>query len=193
MGNKYSKKIYILLDNYKGRRFNGPNDLWIAPNGGIYLTDPWYLRTYWKHTTPEQSSENVYYLPSGKKKAVIVEGNLSKPNGIVGTPDGKLLYISDIKAGKTFQYSITSNGSLKDKKLFINQGSDGMTLDNLGNIYLTGDGVSIYSSAGKKIAHIFIPEIWTSNVCFGGKHKDNLFITASKSIYLLHMKVNGVE
>jgi gluconolactonase len=77
--------------------------------------------------------------------------------------------------------------------LVINQGSDGMTLDEKGNIYLTGRGVTVYNPAGKKIAHIDIPEKWTANLCFGGKNKDQLFITASEGIYTIPMKVRGVE
>ena len=68
-----------------------------------------------------------------------------------------------------------------------------MTIDNHGNIYLTGNGVTVYNPEGKKIEHIVIPEDWTANVCFGGKESNNLFITASKSLYILPMKVRGVQ
>jgi gluconolactonase len=68
-----------------------------------------------------------------------------------------------------------------------------MTLDSKGNIYLTGKGVTIYNPTGEKIAHIAIDEPWTGNLCFGGKNKDELFITASTAIYILKMKVSGVE
>jgi gluconolactonase len=68
-----------------------------------------------------------------------------------------------------------------------------MTLDERGNVYLTGDGVTVYDSTGKKIAHIPVPEKWTANLCFGGKDKKTLFITASEGIYVLGMRVKGVE
>ena len=118
---------------------------------------------------------------------------MQQPNGIVGTSDGKYLYIADIRANKTFKYAINADGSLTNKQVFTEQGSDGMTLDSEGNIYLTGNGVTIYNPAGVKIAHINIDEPWTANLCFGGKSKDDLFITASKAVYILHMKVRGVE
>jgi gluconolactonase len=101
--------------------------------------------------------------------------------------------VADIKDGKTYQYKINSDGTLQDKVLIIEQGSDGMTLDNKGNIYLTGNGVTVYNKEGKKITNIPIPANWTANVCFGGKMKNILFITASQSIYTLAMQVKGVE
>ena len=72
-------------------------------------------------------------------------------------------------------------------------GSDGMTLDAQGNVYLTGDGVYIFDAKGKKIEHINIDEPWTANVTFGGRHRDILFITASKAIYQLKMEVGGAS
>ena len=72
-------------------------------------------------------------------------------------------------------------------------GSDGMTIDNQGNIYLTGKGVFVFDSSGQRIEHVEVPEPWTANVCFGGKDRQTLFITASKSLYALQMQVKGVD
>ena len=72
-------------------------------------------------------------------------------------------------------------------------GSDGMTLDNLGNVYLTGDGVTVFNSKGEQIEHIAVPENWTANVTFGGADQKTLFITAMDSAYTLKMNVNGVR
>jgi gluconolactonase len=119
--------------------------------------------------------------------------NLKKPNGIIGTPDGKYLFVADIEDNKTYKYLIAGDGSLKDAKLFAFQGSDGMTIDNEGNIYLTGKGVTIYNPEGKQIEHIDIPADWTGNITFCGKDRDTLFITASRKIYTLKMKVKGVR
>ena len=189
-----AKDVTVLLTDYKGHLFNGPNDVWIAPNGGLYLSDPYYHRDYWTRTKPDLDGEKVYYLPKGSKEPVIVADDLKRPNGIVGTPDGKFLYVADIDANKTYKYKINKDGSLADKTLFTEQGSDGMTLDKRGDVYLTGNGgVTVYSPAGQKLALIPIHEPWTANLCFGGKNKDVLFITASKAIYILPMKVKGVE
>lgn len=185
-------RVKILLGRVDGLALNGPNDLWIDPKGGIYFTDPYFQRKYWTRQAPEMKGEKVYYLKAGKKEPVVADGDLLKPNGIVGTRDGKLLYVGDGKAGKVFKYQIGADGKLSEKQALIDQRSDGMTLDELGNIYLTGNGVTVYDASGKWIGHIEIKEPWTSNVCFGGKNHDILFITASKAVYLMPMKVKGM-
>jgi S-adenosylmethionine hydrolase/sugar lactone lactonase YvrE len=187
------KKIRILVKDFGGHRLNGPNDLWIDSRGGMYFTDPYYQRSYWDRTHPDIEGENVYYLPPGKNEPVIAADKLVKPNGIVGTPDGKYLYVADIQDNKTYKYRIDADATLKDRQLFVGQGSDGMTLDERGNLYLTGDGVTVYDPSGKKIAHIPVPAKWTANLCFGGKDKKELFITASECLYRLPMRVKGVE
>jgi len=128
-----------------------------------------------------------------RKMVTRVTTELEKPNGIIGTPDGKTLYIADIDAGKTYAYDIQPDGLLTNKRLFCTPGSDGMTLDNEGNVYLTGNGVMVFNQAGQQIEHIDIPEGWTANVTFGGKDHHLLFITASKSVYGLKMRVSGVR
>ncbi len=187
------KKVTVLLSNYQGHRLNGPNDLWIDPKGGIYLTDPYYQRSYWDRTTPDITGERLYYLPAGKKDLVMADSNFARPNGIVGTPDGKYLYVADIKANKTYRYSRSADGSLHDRKLFAEQGSDGITIDSRGNLYLSGNGVTIFNPAGEKIEHIDVPAKWTANLCFGGKNRTDLFITASESVFIFPMLVKGVE
>jgi gluconolactonase len=186
-------KVKVLLKDIDGRRMNGPNDLWIDPAGGIYFTDPYYQRPYWNRTGPDIKGEKVYYLPKNKVRPIVVDSELVKPNGIVGTPDGKRLYVADIEANKTYCYRINGDGSLTDKKLFVELGSDGMTLDIRGNLYLTGNGVTVFDPSGMKIAFIPVPEKWTANLCFGGSKKNILFITASEAIYILPMRVKGVE
>lgn len=188
-----NKKVKVLLKNVNGHLMNGPNDIWIDNNGGTYMTDPYYQRDYWTRKRPDLPGEYVYYLSKGSHLPFVVDSTLKKPNGIVGTPDGKYLYVADIGDNKTYRYTIKQNGSLSGKELLIKQGSDGMTLDSYGNIYLTGKGVTIYNHYGEKIGHIDIPEPWTANLCFSGQDKNVLFITASKAIYVLKMNVKGVE
>lgn len=178
-------KHTVLLTGYKGKRFNGPNDVWVHPSGGMYFTDPNYKRDYWKLDGPQLEQQNVYFLPKGGTEAIEVINDLVKPNGIIGTTDGKILYVADIEANKTWKYIINADGSLGKGELFVEQGSDGMTIDKNGNIYLTGKGVTIYDPNGKLIKNIPVPENWTANVTFMGKNRDQLFITASKGIYIL--------
>lgn len=183
-------KVKVLLSNYDGKKLNGPNDLWVSPNGGIYLTDPYYQRPYWTRKTSELDGQKVYFFGKNKK-LIIVDDKVKQPNGIIGTPDGKQLFVADIGANKTYKYDINANGSLSNRQLFVEQGSDGMTLDQQGNVYLTGSGVTVYNAKGEKIKHIDIPRKWTANVCFGGKNRDYLFITASQAFYKLKMNVKG--
>lgn len=189
---KPNGKVKVLLDNFKGRHFNGPNDLWISPTNGIYFTDPYYQRDYWVRKSPEIDGQKVYYLQRNKSP-IIVADNLIQPNGIIGSPDGKYLYVADIGDNKTYRYQITGDGKLTAQKLFASQGSDGMTIDDRGDIYLTGNGVTIYNKEGQLVGHIQVPEEWTANVVFGGKERNHLFITASKSVYILKMNVKGVQ
>ena len=186
-------KITVLLKDYNGHMFNGPNDVWVRPDGGIYITDPYYQRDYWARKKPDLDGQKLYYLPKGKHQAIIVDDKFVRPNGIVGTPDGKILYVADIGDNKTYKYDINKDGSLTNRTLFIAQGSDGMTIDNLGNVYLCGKGVIIVNPKGEKIGHIDIDEPWSANICFGGKNRDILFITASKAVYTLKMNVKGVD
>jgi gluconolactonase len=188
-----SGKVKVLLNSKPGKQFNGPNDIWIHPNGGMYFTDPYYQRDYWKRTGPDLETEDVYYLPKGSDNIKIVAAGMVKPNGIVGTPDGKHLYVADNKGSKTYRFRIEKNGDLSSKELLIDRGSDGMTLDEQGRLYLTGSGgVFIYSPDGKLLDQIKVAGIPT-NVCFYGKSRDQLFITARKAIYVIKMRTRGIE
>ena len=185
-----TRRVKIVLKDYQGKLFNGPNDVWIAPRGGLFFTDPYYPRPYWKRG-PKEMDECVYYLAPDRKAPVRIISDLKQPNGIIGTPNGKTLYVADIGANRTYRYRIHHDGSVTDKTLFCELGSDGMTIDNQGNVYLTGKGVSVFDKSGKKIEQIDVPEPWTANICFSGKDRRLLFITASKSIYGLRMQVKG--
>lgn len=185
------KTVTVLVTNFDGKYLNGPNDVWIAPNGGIYMTDPFYRRAWWDHTTMAQPGQDVYYLSPDRKHLRRVIEDFKTPNGITGTPDGKTLYVSDLGAGQTWRYAIQPDGSLTDKTLFCAKGSDGMTVDEEGDVYLTGHGVWIFDRNGKQIGHIDVPQPWTGNLCFGGTGHRTLFITASDSFYCIHMRVRG--
>ncbi len=183
----------VLIENFKGKLLNGPNDLWISPKGGIYITDPLYKREYWQRDPEmQQDGEHVYFISADGLQFFRVDENLQKPNGIVGSPDGKKLYVADIGAGKTYVYDIEEDGYLTNRRVFVEMGSDGMTIDHRGNLYLTGKGVTVFDSKGNQVAHIAVPAPWTANVCFGGGDRKKLFITASDAVYGLDMKVRGV-
>lgn len=186
------KEVQVVLNSYEGGKLNGPNDVWVTPDGSAFFSDPFYLRPWWDRDTTQQDGQCVYFLSSDKQELVRVIDDLAQPNGIIGTPDGKMLYVTDIKDKKTYSYSIKKDGSLTDKKLFCEMGSDGMTLDDKGNLYLTNaGGVFVFNKDGQQIKNIKIDEPWTANVCFGGSDMKSLFITAKTGLYRIRMNVKG--
>ena len=190
-----SGKETVLVPSFKGKKLNGPNDIWIRPKGGLYFTDPLYPRPYWEGVRGkemEQDGQHVYFLSEDRTELFRVAQDLNQPNGIIGTPDGKYLYVADIGASKTWKYEIQEDGYLTNKTLFCEMGSDGMTIDNKGNVYLTGKGVTVFDRNGEKIAHIPVPKNWTANVTFGTLTRNVLFITAMDAVYTLKMKNRGV-
>ena len=187
------KNATVLVDNFEDKLLGGPNDLWVDPDGGIYFTDPLYERPWWEPTENRIEERRVYYVTPSIGEVKIVAKDFVMPNGILGSADGKILYVADIGDKKTYVYPVNEDGSLGDRKLFCELGSDGMTLDNQGNVYLTGDGVTVFDKTGKQIKHIEVPEKWTANVTFGGPNQNILFITAMDSVYTLEMSVNGIR
>ena len=180
-----TKQVTVLVKDYQGKLLNAPNDVWVHPGGPIYFTDPMYARDYWKRDPKEQQDgHHVYCLSPDRKTLDRVATDLKQPNGIVGTPDGKTLYVSDINDKKTWAYDVGEGGKLSNKRLLCPMGSDGMTIDGEGNVYLTGRGVTVFDKTGRQVEQIDVPgEGWTANVCFGGGDGRTLFITASKGLY----------
>jgi gluconolactonase len=188
------KKVTVLATNFGGKLFNGPNDLWIRPDGGVYFTDPLYFQPFRDYDSKKMmDGQHVYFLSPDRKTVTRVTTDLTEPNGIIGTPDGKVLYVGDLGGGKCWAYDIQTDGKLANKRLFYNSSSDGMTIDDEGNIYITGSGVEVIDKTGKQIEHIAVPRETTTNVTFGGKDRDLLFITAGGSAYGLKMRVKGAR
>lgn len=176
-------KVTLLADSYGGKKLNSPNDLWLDPKGGIYFTDP----RYGKQDNLEQDGMHVYYIYSDRKKVVRIIDDMVRPNGIIGTPDGKTLYVTDHGGKKTFAYDIKDDGTLSGRRLVALEGSDGMALDRHGNLYLTTATVTVYSPDGKFLKKIEVPER-PANVCFGRDGK-TLFITARTSLYAIRLDI----
>ena len=180
--------VTALVNEYAARKLNSPNDLWIDQKGGIYFTDP----RYGPKDDIEQDGYHVYYLPYGASTAMRVASDLIMPNGLIGTQDGKRLFIADWGAATVFSYMINNDGTLSQPAVFIKQQCDGMTLDNDGNLYLTGFEldknyfVTVFNREGELIDKIRIPEK-PSNLTFGDSDFKTLFITAEKSLYAVRM------
>jgi len=213
----------VLIDNYQDKLLNGPNDVWINPkNGGMYITDPIFPRGYWEPGDPRQQpweptrSEqapqgkggHVYYLAPGARELVRVTSDAmgwesdSWPNGVVGTPDGKKLYVNkwyyDNKGG-TWVFDVKRDGSLTNMRKFSEWGGDGMSMDELGNVYISnGVGVMAFDPDGNHILTIPTATGTTgggaTNNTFAGTDGRTLFITGpANSVTAIRMKVKGAE
>ena len=179
--------VTVLAEGCGGKRFNSPNDLWVDARGGLYVTDP----RYGDRSGMEQDGEHVYYIaPDGQVTPVATD--LVRPNGIVGTTDGGTLYVADHGAGVVWSYRIASDGSLADKRRFADVASDGMCLDERGNVYLTSDAVHVHAADGRRLGTIAVPVLPT-NVCFGEADRRRLFISGGNALHAVRMGVRGVE
>ena len=202
--------VLISYAGFEGHPLDGPNDVWVRPDGGLYITDPLYKRGWWDAAVarPAQAIRSIYYLPPDhdQKKLVRVAGVTEKfdsPNGIVGTPDGKTLYVSDLGGDTTRAYDIKPDGTLANGHIINHHGSDGMTIDTQGNLYQTPfaggspmggmNGVTIFSTKeGKVIGFIPVPE-QPANLAFGGKDHSTLFFTARTGLYSIETKAKGAN
>jgi gluconolactonase len=196
----------VIMDGrYNGKLLGGPNDLWIQPDGGIYFTDPFYARKWWTPgRTQEQDMKTVYHLSADHKKLTraLAEFNSTKgvpgtPNGIVGTPDGRTLFVADISGSETWSYDVQPDGSLANRKRVCEFGSDGMTLDSEGNLYLTANsrppGVTVVNvKSGQQIGFIPVPE-QPANLCFGGQDRRTLYMSARTGFYSVRTNVHGAN
>jgi len=179
------RDVTVLADTYQGKRFNKPNDLWIDSHGGIYFSDPAY------GTKPIQDGEHVYYISADRASVTRVINDMVRPNGLIGVPNGQILYIADHGAGKVYVYDIKSPGILFNKRLFVSNTCDGMTIDRFGNVYITNESsVLVYSPAGELIEQIQA-EGQVTNVCFGGLGASTLYITSTHTLFSVDMQVSG--
>lgn len=178
-----------VTEQFNGVPFNSPNDLWLDSEGGIYFTDP----RYGDESNNPQPGYYVYYLAPGEAQARLLIDDLVKPNGIIGTGDGSTLYVADHMGNQTFAYTITAPGQISNKRRIAAQGSDGMALDEHGNLYLTGGrNITVYSPDGEQLQSIIFPQA-PANMTFGGSDRDVLFVTARTGLYSLQMTVKGMH
>ena len=164
-----------------------PNDLCQTLRGDIYFTDPDFNA---------RRNGAVYHLsPAGQVRKAVA--HLPCPNGIIGSPDGRTVYVSDTDRKEWWAFPVLRDGSLGRGKLFFkprstsSRGPDGMTVDEKGNVYLTGlGGVWVVTPAGRALGFVPVPE-FASNVAFGGADGRTLFITCGRKVYGLRMRVRG--
>ena len=189
---KMNGQATVLADEFDDKKLNSPNDLWVDSKNGIYFSDP----RYGNRDNVEQDGEHIYYITPDRKELIRVVDDFIRPNGVLGSPDGKILYLADRAGNKNYVYDVNDDGTLSNKRFFSVDGSDGMTMDSEGNIYVTSPRkepsvvVVVYDSDGNRLEELEIPEK-PSNVCFGGSDGKTLFITARTSLYSIRMRVHG--
>lgn len=180
----YAGNVTVLAAEFEGKKLNSPNDVVPDGEGGFYFTDP----RYGKGDDREIDVEAVYYIDK-KGKVTQVAADLTKPNGIILSPDEKTLYVADPGAETIFAYDIVGAGKINNKRKFADVGSDGMTVDKLGNVYVTWTDVIAFSPEGKEVLRITPPER-PANCLLVGK---TLYVTARTGFYSIDLEVEGVR
>lgn len=194
--------ITVLAEGYEGKRFNSPNDVVVARDGGIWFSDPHYgIRTDYEGFRAEEELPCAVYRidPSGRIEAMVTD--LICPNGLAFSPDESRLYVAD--TGRMFTddpqhvcvYDMVGgrpvNGRLFHK---VDRGcADGVRVDEDGNLWSSaGDGVHCIAPDGRLLGKVLVPEL-VSNICFGGRAKHRLFITATTGLYSVVLNRRGVQ
>jgi gluconolactonase len=186
-----------VVDRYRGKRLNSPNDLVFAHDGALWFTDPPFglLNGMNKDPAKELPYNAVWRYAGGTLTPVITD--LALPNGIAFSPDGATLYVSDYAVNTIYAYPVAAGGTLGPRRTVIAMpdggegGADGMKVDTRGNIWATGPGgIRIITPQGKVLGQIRLPEV-AANLAFAGDGH-TLYITASTSVYRLRTKVAGV-
>ncbi len=182
----FGDEITVLADSFEGKKLNSPNDLVLDDIGGLYFTDP----RYGKEDDMELDVMGVYYIDRGGKISRVVDDAV-KPNGLILSNDYQTLYLADPGSEKILAYDVKEDGALENRRDFAPVGSDGMTIDERGNVYCTWKGeVWIFSPAGEEIARIACPEA-PANCTFGGPEGKTLYLTARKGFYSIGLNVRG--
>ncbi|MGD1024711.1 MAG: SMP-30/gluconolactonase/LRE family protein [Candidatus Sulfotelmatobacter sp.] len=188
-------KYKILADRYDGKKFNSPNDVIVGPDGALYFTDPTLdLVAGEKQEIPFQG---VYRLDANGNVQLLTK-DLTQPNGLAFSPDGKHFYVGDSELRNIRVYDVAPDGSLRNGRIFGDEPGakgdgvpDGMKVDKNGNLFVTGpEGIWIWDAKGNHLGTIVMPE-QPANLTWGGKDFKTLYITATTSVYRLEMKTQG--
>lgn len=214
---EHDGSVAVLADTFDGKPFNAPNDVVVHPeDGGIWFTDPGYgsMMNYEGNKGPLELKEAVYRIDAGSGNVALVTDEVNKPNGLCFSPDYKKLYVSDTgqpgpgEHKKIKVWDLTKNGTgLGEGRDFASMalgefsgGADGIRADRDGNLWASAgwqgdgyDGVHVFEpEAGQRIGQILLPEI-CSNLCFGGRKRNRLFMTASSSVYAVYTEAQGAH
>ncbi len=202
---EYDGSITVLADNYGGKKLNSPNDVVVASDGAIWFTDPQFgiLGYYEGHLAESEVTPAVYRLDPTGKLAMMCD-DIPGPNGLAFSPDERILYVVASRGEPSRQilaFDVGANHRLSNRRVFIDAAGgspDGFRVDVDGNLWCGWgmgeealDGVRIFNPAGAPIGHIRLPER-CANLCFGGRHRNRLFMAASHGLYSLYVNTQGV-
>ncbi|MCD7109287.1 SMP-30/gluconolactonase/LRE family protein [Rhizobium sp. DKSPLA3] len=198
---EYDGTLTVIADRFEGKRLNAPNDVIVASDGGIWFTDPIYgiFSDYEGHRGEQELPCNVYRVdPSGSIRAMLTD--FRSPNGLAFSPDERRLYVADTGLPDSDDprhirvFDVAGDGRLTGGDVFhvISPGAaDGIRLDSEGNVWSSaGDGVHCIAPDGHLMGRILLPER-AANLCFGGRARHRLFITATTSLYVVALNRNG--
>lgn len=203
---EYDGSITVLADRFEGKRLNSPNDVVVRSDDTVWFTDPPYgiLSNYEGYKAPSEiGAWNVYRLDPKSGTLSVVAGDFDKPNGLAFSPDETQLYVADSgrshgwdKPHHIRRFDVDEHGRLSGGSVFaeIDPGiPDGFRIDVDGNLWVSaGDGVHCFASDGTLLGKILVPET-VANVCFGGPHRNRLFITADSSLYAVYLNTAGLH
>jgi gluconolactonase len=191
-------KYQVLADRYDGKKLNSPNDVIVGPDGALYFTDP--TLDLVAGEKQEIAFQGVYRLDD-KGNVQLLSTDLSQPNGLAFSPDGKRFYVDDSKARNIRVYDLAADGTLSNGRIFGEEPPsgkhegvpDGMKVDDNGNLFVTGPkGIWVWDAAGNHLGTIVMPE-QPANLTWGDADYHTLYITATTSVYRLRTKTHGFE
>ncbi len=201
---EYDGSITVLADRFDGKRLNSPNDVVVKSDGSVWFTDPVFgIASFYEGEKAEpQLPPNVYRIDADGSIRVVAEG-VNQPNGLAFSPDESILYVVESRATprKILAFDVKDGRTLANPRVAIDAGPgtpDGFRLDVDGNLWCGWgmgsaglDGVHVFNPAGKLIGRIDLPER-CANLCFGGVHRNRLFMAASTSLYALYVNTQGL-
>ncbi len=201
---EYDGTITVLADRFEGKRLNSPNDVVVKSDGSIWFTDPEFgiLGFYEGERAERELPTNVYRIDGQTGALTVVAGDIARPNGLAFSPDERSAYIVEcgVLPRRILAFDVTANGTrLANPRTFIDAGSgtpDGFRCDVDGNLWCGWgmepglDGVMVFNPAGAPIGRIALPER-CANLCFGGRHRNRLFMASSQSLYSVYVQTQG--
>jgi gluconolactonase len=194
--------ITVLLDSFEGKRLSSPNDVVVKSDGSIWFTDPPFgIVGYYQGVKAEQElPARVYRIDGQTGRATVVADDVNGPNGLAFSPDESRLYVIESRSRpRNIRIFDVDGDRLRNSRVLVDAGTgtpDGFRVDVDGNLWCgwgmdpEQDGVRIFNPAGEPIGHIHLPER-CANLCFGGRHRNRLFMASCHSIYALYVNTRG--